>query len=566
MLNKLLIKNFALIDNVEIIFKEGLNVLSGETGSGKSIILEALSFVLGSKADKTLIRSGENECVVTAEFDLSNLDWKSKVYAELDFEDDDILIITRKFNIEGKTSIKINGNTANVSIIKKFTSFLVDIHNQSEHFSLLNTTNQLALIDKFGGDKLQEQKNIVKNILTEYKEIKKELLELGGNENQRLIRLDVLNFQIDEIRKIDLKDGEEDKLLEIKEKLKYQEKILNALSSVKFSISNEGGIGDILSNSTREASYITNLSQDYQNIYERLSSVYSEIDDIASTCNDLIQSFDYNDYNYDEIENRLEDIKKLKKKYGNSYIEINNFLENAKTEKEKLENFNVLYEKLLTKEAELKSSLYTQYKTLREIREITAKSLSENILKELHELGMTNASFEVQFNSVPSINDCSFDTIGFDNIEFMFSANLGQPLKPLSYVISGGEMSRFMLAIKVQTSKYNEISTFVFDEIDAGISGVVAKIVGEKLVRISNNTQVIAISHLPQIVAFGDNNLLISKSVKNQNTFTDVVSLDKTGKIKEISRLIGSFSNNKTTNDHSINIIEEADKFKNKIK
>lgn len=566
MLNKLVIKNFALIDNVEIIFTEGLNVLSGETGSGKSIILDALSFVLGSKADKTLIRSGENECVVTAEFDLSNLDWKKEVYQELDYDEDDILIITRKFNIDGKTSIKINGNTANVSIIKKFTSYLIDIHNQIEHFSLLNNANQLALLDKFGGEILNKQKNAVKSILTEYKEIKKELLTLGGDENQRLIRLDVLNFQIDEIEKIDLKDGEEEKLLEIKDKIKYQQKILSALASIKFSISNEGGISDILSNSIREASSIANLSEDYQNIFERLSNIYSEIDDITSTSDNLIQSFDYSEYNYDEIDDRLDNIKKLKKKYGNNYIEICEFLDNAKIEREKLENFNETYEKLLIKEKELKTSLYSQCKLLREIRETTAKTLSKNILNELIELGMTNPSFEVKFNSIPPIEECNFNSIGFDDIEFMFSANLGQPLKPLSFVISGGEMSRFMLSIKAQTSKYSDISTFIFDEIDAGISGVVAKIVGEKLTKISKNIQVIAISHLPQIVAFADNNLLISKTVKNQNTYTNVKPLDEIGKIDEISRLIGSFSNNKTTIEHSKKIIQEANKFKNSIK
>ncbi|MBQ7340133.1 MAG: DNA repair protein RecN [Clostridia bacterium] len=565
MLNKILIKNFALIDKAEIIFTKGFNVLSGETGSGKSIILDALNFVLGAKADKTYIRSGENECIVTAEFDLSNLNWARNVYEDLDFDYDSTLIISRKFTIDGKSSIKINGNTANVSMIKKFTANLVDVHGQSEHFYLLSATNQLALLDKFGSDKLLNKKAKINDILLNYKNVVREIEQLGGDENQRLIRLDILNFQINEIEKVDLKDGEEEELAVIKEKLKNQEKIVNALSSIKYSLNGEGGVCDVLAGSERESINISSYGKEYQELCDRISAVSAEIDDISGVADSLLQSFDYSEYDYNEIDSRLDDIKKIKKKYGDNYLEIVEFLENAKKEKDKLENFSVLYEKLVVNQNNLKKELYNEFIELRKLREDTAKILSKSVQVELKELGMPNSKFEIGFSSIPNFEDCNFERLGFDTIEFNFSANLGEPLKPLSFVISGGEMSRFMLSIKVQTSKHNDISTFVFDEIDAGISGIVARVVAEKLVKISKDVQVIAISHLPQIVAYADNNLLISKITDGKNTYTRVESLDYEQKIKEISRLIGSFSNNKTADEHSINIIEESNKFKAQI-
>ena len=565
MLNKILIKNFALIDNAEIIFTEGFNVLSGETGAGKSIILDALNFVLGAKADKTFIRSGENECVVTAEFDLSNLTWAKSVYEDLDFDYDDTLIISRKFTIGGKSDIRINGNTANVSMIKKFTLNLVDVHGQSEHFYLLSTTNQLALLDKFGGDELLDKKSKINEILSNYKKLIKEIEQLGGDENQRLIRLDILNYQITEIEKLNLREGEEEELSIIKEKLKNQEKIVNALNSIKYSISGEGGIYDILAGSERECINISSYGKEYQELSDRISTISAEMDDISSVAENLLQSFDYSEYDYNEIDSRLDDIKKIKKKYGDTYLEIIEFLDNAKKEKDKLENFSVLYEKLLANQDKLKKELFNEFAELRALREEAAKVLSNSVLVELKELGMPNSKFEVSFSTIPTFENCNFERVGFDTIEFNFSANLGEPLKPLSFVISGGEMSRFMLSIKVHTSKHNDISTFIFDEIDAGISGVVARVVAEKLVRISKNVQVIAISHLAQIVAYADNNLLISKITDSTNTYTRIKTLDYDQKIKEISRLIGSFTNNKTADEHSINIIEEANKFKTQI-
>ncbi len=566
MLNKLIIKNVALIDSAEIEFDKGLNVLSGETGSGKSVILESLNFALGAKADKSLIRSGENECFVSAEFCVNDNKEVLEVFNEFDFEYDDTLIISRKFTLDGKNTIKINGNTATVGMLKRFTALLVDVHGQSEHYYLLKTAHQLDLLDKIGGEDLSKIKNLLKELYAEYKNLLKEIDLLGGDDSQREFRLDILNFQINEIETCSLKEDEENELLEIKSKLLNQEKITYALQGVKNAISFEGGVSDILGNAVKNLSSICAMSEEYSSLYERLSSVYSEIDDICDNADNCLENIDFGEQSLDKIEERLDEIKKIKRKYGADYNAVMDFLDKAREEKDKLEHFNERADKLLSDKVNVEKKLYSYYLELSNFRKVTAQKFSQNILDELKELNINKASFYVEFNDFPSIDDCKFNgSNGIDDIKFMFSANFGEPAKPLSEVISGGEMSRFMLAIKTQTAKFNNISTFVFDEIDAGISGAVARTVAEKFAKISINTQVIAITHLPQISAMADNNLLIVKTESGEKTFTKVTRLDEESKLKEIIRLVAGDENSSSSISHAKEIIDKANEFKNNI-
>lgn len=567
MLQKLIIKNIALIDCAEISFSKGLNVLSGETGAGKSVIIESLNFVLGAKADKTLIRSGENECSVIAEFDVENNNLIQEIYEDLDFECEGLLIISRKFTIDGKSSIKINGNSATVSMLRRFTSALVDVHGQSEHFNLLKTSNQLALLDKFGGEELLLLKQELFNQYTKYKALISELESLGGDESQRLIKIDVLNYQINEITNANLQEDEEENLLIIKQKLNNQEKILTSLRCVADAIGSEGGIEDVLANITKTVSYISNLDNEYMELFNNLESVFSQITDIQSNATDLIDNFELAEYNPYEIDDRLELIKSLKSKYGSTINEINSFLEKAILEKNQLENVSERRIVIEKDKTVIQKLIFANYEKLSSIRRRIAKKLQDNVLTELKELGMQKASFLISFLDSPTIDNCKFDSNnGFDEIEFMFSANLGEPLKPLSLVISGGEMSRFMLAIKAQTAKYNEISTFIFDEIDAGISGNIAKVVAEKFAKISLSTQVIAISHLPQISAMADNNLLIEKQEVEQKTITTVKRLIDKDKVYEIVRLVGGDKYSQVSIEHSNELINLANEFKKKLR
>ena len=563
MLQKLVIKNIALIDSAEINFTKGLNVLSGETGAGKSVIIESLNFVLGAKADKTLIRNGQTECRVDAEFDVASNSFIKDVFLELDFDDDDILLITRKFNLDGKSTIKINGNTATVSMLKKFTAALVDVHGQSEHFNLLKTSNQLDLIDKVGGDAVLTQKNIVKSLYSDYKNIVSELETLGGDERDRLIKLDVLNYQINEISNSNLAETEEEELTAIKQKLQHQEKILSTLSALKSAINDEGGISDVISGVSRAVYSISDFGHEYQELYDRLESAFSDIDDIASKAGNLCDDFDVEQVDPNEIHSRLKLVKAIKSKYGPEYIDVVNFLNNAENEREKLENLTEIAEEKQKQKEKIKKQLYAECIKLSETRKNVCDRFCSSVLTELRELGMTKAQFLVSFGEFPTYEECKFNSSnGFDNLEFLFSANSGEPVKPLSSIISGGEMSRFMLSIKAQTAKVNDISTFIFDEIDSVISGTVAKVVSEKFARIAKDVQIIAISHLPQISVMADNNLLIQKNEVDGKTITTVSTLNKAEKVFEIVRLVGGSISSESAISHAKTLISEAETYK----
>lgn len=563
MLEKLIIKNVALIESVEIDFKNGLNVLSGETGAGKSVILESLNFALGAKADRSLIRSGASECFVSAIFSVDNNAAIKQEYEENGFDYDELLIISRKFSVDGKSTVRLNGEIVSTSLLKKFTSLLVDVHGQSEHFSLLKASNQLKLLDLFGGNEIKTVKAKVSSLFSEYKKNINELEKLGGDEGQRLLRLDILNYQIKEIQDADLKSGEEPELLAIRQNLLYAERISNALTAVKEALNGENGTNDILSALIKNTAQISGLGEEYSKLNQRINDVYAECSDISDTASELLDNMDSSSYNLEEVEERLDVIKSLKRKYGAKTEEINEFLEKAIAERERLLNWGEIAAELIKNKEKLEKELYENYVLLRSVRKKYAEDFSSKVKNELLSLGMPNAEFVIDFGNDIAFEQCKFDSQnGIDTPEFFFSANLGEPVKPLSQIISGGEMSRFMLAIKAQTAVYNDIGTFIFDEIDAGISGRTAGVVAEKFIAISKKVQVIAITHLPQISAAADNNLLIEKEETAEKTVTTVVRLDEAGKLSEIIRLVGGDEMSDSAIKHAKEMIEKAKAFK----
>ena len=565
MLEKLIIENVALVERAEINFTDGLNVLSGETGAGKSVILDALNFVLGAKADKTLIKSNADFCRVTAVFSNCINNKIATAFNELEFDIEDEIIITRKFSLDGKSSIKLNGNTVTSSMLKKITSNLVDIHGQSEHYELLSNSNQLKLLDLLGEDVIIQLKTKLKLVYLKYKDVISKIDDLGGDSSQRAIRLDVLNYQINEITNANLYDGEEDNLLDIRSRLNNQEKILSSLSCLKGAIREENAVCDILNSALRSISYIGNLNSKYEDLSQRLSNVIAELVDIADCGDTYIEEVSDVEYNSQEIEDRLDLIKSLKRKYGSDYQSIITFLNEAIAEKEKLENYDDLYNNLISEKSVLEKELYDYYLQLSLLRKKVSNDFVDKVVLELKDLGMPNSTFTIEFAEPPSIENCRFNSQnGFDEIKYLFSANLGQPVKPLSEVISGGEISRFMLSIKAQSSKYNEISTYVFDEIDAGISGLIALEVAKKFAKISKDVQIIAISHLPQISAMADNNLLISKHESNANTFTTVKQLSLDEKIQEIVRLVGGIDSD-SAKKLALELIDKSNSFKKSL-
>ena len=557
MIARICIKNFALIENTEIEFSQGLNVLSGETGSGKSIILDALNFALGAKADKSIIRYGATECIVSAEFTQINSQVKS-VLQEQDIEcEDDIVIVKRKFTLEGKSLIKINGETATVSMLRKITSRLVDVHGQSEHFYLLSEENQLEVLDKYCGEQLIALKENLKEPIEKIKTLNASIKNLENSTVDGERRTDILKFQIEEIEGADLKENEEEDLLDLRKKIINSEKIISSLSEAKSLLSDENSVVDLFAQAVKRLSQISDYSAEYSKIYQQGEEILSQLAEIESDVGDRLEQIDFSPEQADEVEKRLDLIRDIKKKYGKTLEEIIAFKENAQTEYDNIINGEQTLQKWRAQKAQEEEKLNSLYSKITKLRKEKAKEFSNGICNELKTLSMKSAQFDISFSVQEGLS-----LNGIDQIEFMFSANLGEPLKPMSKVISGGEMSRLMLSLKRQTSSLQEIPTYIFDEIDAGISGVTAQVVAEKLANISKEKQIIAISHLPQIAAMSDTSYLIYKFEDQNKTYSNIKMLDEKGKISEIIRLIGGDENSQSAQTHAKEMLDKANAFK----
>lgn len=540
MLNRLYVKNIALIQEANIEFDKKFNVLSGETGSGKSIILDSINFVLGSKADKNLIRYGADEAFVRAEF---TVEPDSAVIAELeemDIECDGTIVISRKYSQEGKGSIKINGNSVSVSMLRKVTAHLVDVHGQSEHFYLLNEKNQLSLIDGLCKSELKSVKAELSDLITKKRAIRRQIDELGGDEQERARKLDLLDYQIKEIESAEIRVGEYEELLARKKVMDNLEKIALALSEVRSILSDDNGCTDLLSSASRIMSSVSGYGDEYSSISDRIENISVEAEDISQTISDLSDGLSFDEGQAQYIEERLTLLKNLMRKYGNSEEAVLAYFEDASRQYEALSDAAENIERLQKSAILTDDKIYDCCRKLSEMRKSACESFTRQVVAELKSLNIPNAKFEVEFAPFDRQTARLSDTNGSDDVSFMFSANKGEPLKPLSKIISGGEMSRFMLSVKTQLKDINGISTYIFDEIDAGISGVTARAVAEKFVAVSHNTQIIAVSHLPQVCAAASCQFLISKTDDGRTTVTNIRRLNHEERVQEIVRLTGS--------------------------
>lgn len=540
MLQKLFIKNVALISEAEIEFDGKLNVLSGETGSGKSVILDSINFVLGSKADKTMIRYGEQEAIVRAEFCVDENSEAVKKLKEFDIESDGLISITRKFSLDGKGSIKINGVSVTAAMLKAVTLHLVDVHGQSEHFFLLSEDNQLNVVDGICGEDVGVIKSELTELIKNKRGLKAKIAELGGDGAERERNLDLLEYQIKEIENADLKEGEFDELKTRRNIIANTEKILSSISGGVSALNDDGGVLDCLSSAQRAITGISSLSDNYAKMEERLEEVYAEISDICETLTDYGDELTFDGREAEEIDERITLIKNLRKKYGADEKEILNFLEDSRAQFDLLSDGANAVEKYNKQISDCDEKIYALCKKLTNKRRSASDKFCNDVTAQLKTLNIPDAQFSVKFAEYDEQTANLQSANGSDNISFMFSANKGEPLKPLNKVISGGEMSRFMLAVKTVLKDVNGISTYIFDEIDAGISGYTANAVAEKFVRIAENTQILAVSHLPQVCAASGAQFLIFKENNGDKTVTKVKRLDEESKINEIIRLTGS--------------------------
>ncbi len=557
MLKSLKIKNVALIKEAEIEFDAGLNVLSGETGAGKSVVLDSLNFALGQKADKTMITYGQHDCAVTCVFDISNALRGLDVLDEIGVDYDDEIIVKRTLNIDGKSTIKLNGESVTATMLRKVTSHLVDIHGQSDHFLLLKESNQLAMLDNLSC-KIDNIKEEISQKLALIRDIDSQLDTIGGDEGARERKLDYLRFSIDEISRVNLGKTEEEDLLNRKKMLLNAEKIIVNCSESVEALSGEEGVLDRIGDVSRRIGNISGCSVEYENILSRLEAVLEEVSDITAAINDSFDT-DYDPAELDEIEARLAEIGNLKKKYGKTYDEIIGNLDRFQSEYNLLLASDELREKLLLSREKELASLDLIYNRLTAERKAVADNLCADLSNKLKELAMPGAEFLIDF----TLDEGEvLSTKGRDNVTFMFTANKGEAVKPLSKVISGGELSRLMLAIKAVTGGNFGAETFIFDEIDAGISGEAAMVVAENFAKISLDKQIVAISHLPQIVSFADTGFLIKKTEIEERTVTNVHRLDSQGKVSEVVRLIGGKPNDIVAVTHAKQMINIGDQYK----
>ena len=565
MLAKLSIKNVALIENAEISFSNGLNVLSGETGAGKSVILDSVNFVLGAKADRSMIRHGQSECLVKAEFLLEETSAAVHALREMDIDTEGEIIISRKFNLDGKNSIKINGNTITATMLRSVTEHLVDVHGQSEHFFLLKEVNQLKTLDLVIGAELYPEKAILKELLTELSQIKKEISMLGGNELDRNRRIDVLKYQIDEIMEANLQEGEEEELQAKRVKIFHLEKIISSIREAISCLTDERGVIDGLRYAKRAISSISNLDEQYSEIFDRLESLCLETEDLSETLLEESENLYFDENEARNIEERLELIRDLKRKYGAGYKEIIGYLASIQNEFELLSNCEEKYAELSNRKKKTEKKIYSICQKITSIRKVRGQEFCERVIGELKTLNIPHAAFSIEYNEYSLSDISNATTNGLDHVCFYFSANAGEPLKPLGKIISGGEMSRFMLAIKTQLSSMNDISTYLFDEIDSGISGKTAKVVGEKFAVIAKNTQIIAVSHLAQIAVMSDKEFLIEKYEESDKTYTKVIALNDKEKTAEIIRLLGGNVGDQYAERHAFELLKQAEEFKSAL-
>lgn len=562
MLAQLTIENIALIDKLELELKNGLNILSGETGAGKSIIIDSLNFVLGERADKSLIRYGTDHAIVQAVFEDYLNPSVSAYLDDIGVECEDVLIIRRKMSIDGKNECRINGRISTLSILKGLTELLVDIHGQHEHQSLLKSANHIKLLDDIGAAKIAKVKVDVANYHAEYVSLNRELSRFG-DESERERKLDILTFQIDEIEKADVKDGEEDELLQARKRIRNMEKILSALGEAKDTL--DGYDSNSVSASIKNSSSLLGTISAYDDsigpLIDRLDDAKIEIKDIADTLSDMLEKLDFDARSAEKIEERLEVVRNILHKYGGNFENLQRFYEDARKEAELLSGAAQTVEELQGRIETAKKNLEKSARKLTELRHEVANKFESDITRELKDLGMGGSTFKVDFVTTDDVDQISAN--GADTIEFLFSANVGEPMKPLAKIISGGEMSRFMLAFKNIVAGVDGIGTMVFDEIDTGISGNISAVVSEKMCNISRDRQVIAVTHMPSLAAMADNHYLIAKSTENGKTLTHINLLEDD--TDEVARLIGGNDYSQFAVPHAKEMKAWADRYKKSL-
>ncbi len=553
MLSLLKIDNIAIIESAEIEFSRGFNVLSGETGAGKSIILDSINAVLGFRTSRELIRTGATEAKVTALFSSVSESVEKKLEElSLPLSPDKTLLVSRVISPD-KNVCKVNNALTNVTALREIGAELISIHGQQDNRELLNNETHIFYIDSIGGlTELVSQYNVAYNELLT---LKNQIKKLTGNKEEKARRIDILSYQIDELEKAEINPGEWEGLKNRRTELQNFEKIQEALAASYAALcggdSYKGAV-EMVSGAYRELSVIGKFSAEIQELSSKLGDLYYELSDIADNIRFNINGDGYNPAELEEIENRIDLLYKLSKKYGETEDDMLVFLENAKKELGQISLSDEVLDKLKAEYSQKFKVTQELAEKLSEKRKVEARSFCEKVCDELRFLDMPNVEFLVDFNRVELCEN------GFDSAEFLISANVGEVPKPIAKIASGGELSRIMLALKTVLADKDKIDTMIFDEIDAGVSGRAALKVASKLKDVSKGKQVLCVTHLAQLMSYADSHYLIEKAVHDNKTYTEVTLLDLEGRTKEIARITSGGEITQTQLDNALEMINKA--------
>lgn len=561
MLIQLNIKQFGIIESATIELKNGLTVLSGETGAGKSMILAAISQLSGQRTSTSYIRYGEEKASVEGVFDFPKNKEVINIFKDLDLDlEDEVIIIRRDIYSSGKSVCRINGTIVNLSTLKKVAVYLLDMHEQHDNQILLVEKNHLNLIDSFNKEEIKKVRTEYKEKYKEYKVVTEKIENLKQQESDILQKVDFLKFQYQELTQMKLKKDEDISLEKDIDYLENFEKVNTLAYSITDGIDGEYGILSKLAEIKSNLGELSRYNSNFEEKYEEITNLYYILDDLKYEVSSYTDDIEYDEEKLDRLIFRMDKIKNLEKKYSRSLNDLIIFREEIKEELEELENYEENYDKYIVEQKNILAELKSLGDKLTIIRKKTAQKLESLIQEELKFLYMDKSTIKVDFK------DKEYASDGKDDVRILISANLGEPLKSLSKVASGGELSRVMLALKIIFSRSIEATSIIFDEIDTGVSGRVSQRMAEKMYQLGVGSQVLCISHLPQTTALADTNLLISKEVIDKRTLTSIKELDRQQKIEEVARMISGDKMTRLSEEHAIEMLKLAEKTKEEIK
>ncbi|MGJ7912038.1 DNA repair protein RecN [Neobacillus sp. LXY-1] len=560
MLSELSIKNFAIIEQLSVSFDKGLTVLTGETGAGKSIIIDAIHLLVGGRGSSEFVRHGEEKAELEGLFQMD--DENHPVYERamefgIDIEEG-MIVLRRDIFRSGKSVCRINGKLVTISTLREMGAALVDIHGQHEHQELMDESHHLPLLDQFGAEEILDSLEEYQEIFRKFEQTRQKLRTLSENDQQMAHRLDLILFQLDEIQKAGLKPGEDEALTEEKRRLANFERIYESFQLGYTALNGEQKGLDWLGLAMGHLEDAAALDTAYKDLYDVISNCYYQLEDAVGSIRNELDGLEFDPHRLNEIEERLNEMNQLKRKYGKTIEEILEYAAKIEEEIETLQNKETHIGALEKELASLQKDLLLEAKQLSELRKKWAEKLTKLIHKELKELYMAKTIFDIRFET----DSDHFSRTGMDHVEFYISTNPGEPLKPLSKVASGGELSRIMLALKSIFSKHQGVTSIIFDEVDTGVSGRVAQAIAEKIYKVATDSQVLCISHLPQVAAMADTHLYISKNIKGGRTTTSVTPLNEHDKIKEIGRMISGVEITDLTKQHAGELLQLAEKTK----